>query len=37
MIDEDKEKGIERQQGNSILTNSKEILRKMLDREKKRE
>ena len=34
IIDEDKEKGIERQQSNSILTNSKETLRKEKDIEK---
>ena len=36
IIDEDKDKGIERQQGNSTLTNSKETLRKILDIEKDR-
>ena len=34
IIDEDKEKGMERQQDNSTLTNSKETLRKKLDIEK---
>ena len=34
IIDEDKEKGMERQQSNSTLTNSKETLRKKLDIEK---
>ena len=36
IIDEDKDKGIERQLGNSTLTNSKETLRKILDIEKDR-
>ena len=36
IIDEDKDKGIERQQGNRTLTNSKETLRKILDIEKDR-
>ena len=35
IIDEDKENGMERQQGNNSLTNSKETLRKKLDIEKK--
>ena len=35
IIDEDKEGGMERQHGNSTLTNSKETLRKKLDIEKK--
>ena len=35
IIDEDKENGMERQQGNNTLTNSKETLRKKLDIEKK--
>ena len=34
VTDGDKEKGMERQQGNSTLTNSKETLRKKLDIEK---
>ena len=34
IIDEDKEKGMERQQDNNTLTNSKETLRKKLDIEK---
>ena len=36
IIDEDKEKGIERQQGNSILTNSKETLPKEIEIGKER-
>ena len=36
IIDEDKEKGIERQQGNSILTNSKETLCKEIEIGKER-
>ena len=36
IIDEDKENGMERQQGNNTLTNSKETLRKKLDIEKKK-
>ena len=35
IIDEDKENGMERQQGNNTLTNSKETLRKKLDIKKK--
>ena len=34
IIDEDKEKGMERQQSNSTLTNLKETLRKEIDIEK---
>ena len=36
IIDEDKEKGMERQQSNSTLTNSKETLRKEIDIGKER-